>query len=64
MKRYKVGDRVTNSYLGDGTVVETNICGQRNWYSVLWDKTPDVRYNMGTNPCLWWPGLHEKENTK
>lgn len=55
MKRFKIGDRVKDSdYLGEGIVTkvikssEGTIIG----YMVLFDKTPDVRYNMGENPCF------------
>ena len=56
-KRLKVGARVADSYLGEGTIVERLPGG---WgYSVLWDTTPHVFYNMGQNPCQWWPKCHE-----
>ena len=58
-KRLRIGDRVEDSYLGQGTVVKRLSGG---WgYEVLWDRRPDVRYNMGENPCQWWPGCHDTE---
>ena len=55
----KAGDRVEDSYLGKGTIVKRLPGG---WgYSVLWDTRPDVRYNIGENPCQWWPGCHDAE---
>lgn len=56
MRKYKVGERVTDEYLGDDTVVE-QICSGLDKrliiaYIVLFDKTPDYRYNMATNPAL------------
>ena len=53
MKRYKQGDRINTEEFGCGTVVNESCV--KGAYMVLWDKTPDVCYNMGTNPCMWLP---------
>jgi hypothetical protein len=61
--KYKKDDRVDGgACLGWGTVVETNVCGQHWLYNVLWDKTPPMEYNMGTNPSVWFEqGVTAKE---
>ena len=51
-KRLKIGERVSDEYLGSGTIVK-QLPG--DFYSVLWDVRPAWRYNLGENPCLWWP---------
>ena len=58
-KRLKVGDCVEDSFLGKGVVLKRLPGG---WgYSVLWEMMPDVRYNMGQNPCQWWPKCDDAE---
>ena len=61
MKRFKIGDRVKDSgFLGEGEVTKIIksdldskvIVG----YMVMFDKTPDIRYNMGENPCFMLNG--------
>ena len=46
--KYKEGDRVIHTALGVGTYIKQ--------YSglalVKWDKTPDMKYNRGENPCV------------
>ena len=49
MAKFKQGDRVVCEGLGAGVVVgESDIIP--GWYEILFDKRPDVRYNMGCNP--------------
>ena len=61
MKRFKVGDKVKDSdFLGAGTITRIIksdfdskvIIG----YMVMFDNTPDIRYNMGQNPCFMLSG--------
>ena len=56
MKKFSIGQRVFAEYLGAGTVVErikiNPLCIA---YMVRFDKTPDVRYNMGENPTMVFP---------
>jgi len=59
--RFKPGDRVEDSFLGWGTVVKAGICCFPNRCMVLFDYTPPMTYNMSTNPCLWWPGCHDRQ---
>ncbi len=48
MSEFKIGDRVSNSFLGGGTVAdETEV---DFLVIVRFDKTPPVEYNMGENP--------------
>ena len=50
MAKYKVGDRVKDSFLGLGTIVQLNCAGLRGFHSVKFDETPPIRFNMGENP--------------
>ena len=52
MTRFNPGDRVEHDYHGTGTVIEK--VKRFPLHRVLWDKRPDVRYNMGENPCSAW----------
>ena len=46
--KIKKGQRVKHSYLGKGTFIK-----KISFMSLVkWDKTPDVRYNMGENPSV------------
>ena len=49
-----IGDRVKEDYLGEGEVIKIlkDLYGNAWGYLVMFDKTPDVRYNMGENPTL------------
>lgn len=54
MRKFKVGDRVEEIYLGKGTVKEivNNIeCGDQE-FLVLFDERPPNEYNLGDNPCF------------
>ena len=59
LKQFKVGDRVTDEYLGDGIVIDIIKSFYNSkvaqFYIVLFDNTPDVRYNMGNRKCLVLP---------
>jgi hypothetical protein len=46
---FKVGDRVNEIYLGKGTIERVDVA-MKGLHLVKFDKTPDVRYNMGENP--------------
>jgi hypothetical protein len=51
MAKFKVGDIVEDDFLGLGTVVE--IYPNYNFLvRVLFNETPDSRYNMGENPTV------------
>ncbi len=63
-KTCRIGDRVTDPFLGDGTVVEAGVCGKPDWYMVVWYADPPLEYNCGENPCLWWPGMHDNTDTR
>ena len=56
MRKFKKDDRVVDEYLGVGSVVHPIKSGLDSKltiaYIVLFDKTPDFRYNMGVNPTL------------
>ena len=56
MKRFKIGDRVKDAFLGEGKVTEIIKSGLDSklviGYMVMFDKTPHIRYNMGENPCF------------
>lgn len=62
---HKLNDRVIDDCLGAGEVKE--LIGsslQRGMvvgYMVLFDKTPDVRYNMGQNPTMVFPSALRAE---
>jgi len=60
MKKFSLGQRVIAEYLGAGTVVEVMKLARGNplciAYMVRFDETPDVRYNMGENPTMVFPG--------
>ena len=45
-RNMKKGDRIKHKYLGKGTFIRMS-----KIVLVKWDKTPEVRYNMGENPC-------------
>ena len=47
--RFKEGDKVRHSYLGNGIIVEIV---NEAFVLVFYDKTPDIAYNMGTNPTV------------
>jgi hypothetical protein len=47
--KFKIGQRVKHNYLGKGKIVKT-FKGLPFVFLVLFDKTPDVRYNMCQNP--------------
>jgi len=47
---FKKGERVTDEYLGVGTV-EENI-GEGFAYVVVFDEAPHIRYNGGERRCL------------
>jgi len=59
MKKFSLGQRVVDEYLGAGTVIERIKIARGNplciAYMVRFDKTPDVRYNMGENPTMVFP---------
>ena len=59
IKQFKVGDRVVDDYLGDGTVTKLikNFYNSRitQFYIVRFDITPDMRYNGGSKECLVLP---------
>ena len=59
MKKFSQGQRVVAEYLGAGTVIERIKIARGNplciAYMVRFDKTPDVRYNMGENPTMVFP---------
>ena len=56
MKKFSIGQRVVAEYLGTGTVIEQIKIARGNIaYMVRFDKTPDVRYNMGENPTMVFP---------
>ena len=59
MQKFTYGQRVIDDYLGAGTVVkQINSSMDNNYtvaYMVRFDKTPDVRYNMGENPTMVFP---------
>ena len=50
MTKFNVGCRVVDDYLGAGEVTKRfdNFSG----YMVLFDRTPNVRYNGAENPAL------------
>ena len=51
--KYKIGDRVLHKHLGAGEVTKVmRFTRFQMAYMVMFDKTPDVRYNMGKNPCF------------
>ena len=65
MAKFKKGDRVIDDYLGAGAV-ESEIrsglaSGMVIGYMVLFDKTPDVRYNMARNPTIVFAGTLKAE---
>jgi hypothetical protein len=66
IKSHKVGDRIEDSFLGTGTVVRLirRYAGLPPLYSVLFDETPAYEYNLGKNPCLWWPDCHDPAKDK
>jgi len=51
--KYKIGDRIIHKHLGAGEVTEVmRFTRVQMAYMVMFDKTPDVRYNMSKNPCF------------
>ena len=67
MSRFKQNDRVVDGYLGAGeifSVVYASSPKKLFGYSVLFDKTPDMRYNGGENPCLVFPDTLIKEQSQ
>jgi len=61
MNTYRVGDVVKDSgFLGRGKVTEIIKSDLDSrvvvGYMVLFDKTPDIKYNMGQNPCFMLKG--------
>lgn len=54
--KFEIGQRVEEDYLGKGTItksIQSDLSSKLTIaYMVHFDKTPDVRYNMGTNPCF------------
>lgn len=56
IKQFKIGDRVVDKYLGNGTVknIIKNFYNSKNaqFYIVEFDIAPDVRYNGGNRECL------------
>ena len=57
MKKFSPDQRVVDEYLGAGTVIERiKINPFCIAYMVRFDETPDVRYNMGQNPTMVFPG--------
>jgi len=67
MLKFKKSDRVVDDYLGAGTVekvIESSLQkGLVVAYIVLFDKTPDVRYNMAQNPTMVFPSSLKSEST-
>jgi hypothetical protein len=47
--KFKIGQRVKHNYLGKGRIVKT-FKDYDFLLVVLFDKTPDMRYNLGQNP--------------
>jgi hypothetical protein len=66
--KHKLNDRVVDAYLGAGEVkelIESSLQrGMVVGYMVLFDKTPDVRYNMGQNPTMVFPSALKVETDK
>ncbi len=63
MPKFKSGDRVIDYFLGAGSVVKpvrSSLDGGITIaYIVLFDETPDVRYNMEQNPTMVFAsGVH------
>jgi len=65
MYKFKKDDRVVDDYLGAGSVVRPIKSGLDSKltiaYIVLFDKTPDFRYNMGENPTMVFTGSLKEE---
>ena len=65
MNKFKKGDRVLDDYLGAGSVVRPIKSGLDSSmfiaYMVLFDKTPDVRYNTVVNPTMVFTGSLKAE---
>lgn len=47
----EVNSRVSNELLGKGTVVSTHYISL-GMIEVMWDKTPPMDYNCGSNPTV------------
>jgi len=58
--KYRKGDRVVDGYLGSGIVKK--IHKDFRAYSVLFDKTPEIEYNMGANPAFVFESELRKES--
>lgn len=56
IKQFKIGDRVVEDYLGNGTITEIIKDFYKpsiaKFYIVTFDNTPDIRYNGGNKECL------------
>ena len=56
MAKFKKGDRVIDDHLGPGCIeceIRSSLdSGLVIAYMVLFDKTPDFRYNMAENPTM------------
>lgn len=50
-EKIKAGDRVKHKFFGKGTFIK-ELEFLSSLSLVKWDKTPDIRYNMGVNPCV------------
>jgi len=64
MKLFKQGERVIDETLGAGVIFAVAYAYSSVkpfGYSVLFDETPDTRYNCGENPCLVFPDTLIKE---
>tara|TARA_R110002073_G_scaffold271947_1_gene435507 strand:- start:110 stop:328 length:219 start_codon:yes stop_codon:yes gene_type:complete len=62
--KFKQNDRVVDKTLGAGVIfaVAYGYDSVKPFgYSVLFDETPDMRYNGGGNPCLVFPDTLTKE---
>jgi hypothetical protein len=62
--KFKQNDRVVDKTLGAGVIfaVAYGYDSVKPFgYSVLFDETPDTRYNCGENPCLVFPDTLAKE---
>jgi len=57
--KLQVGQEVKSGHLGSGVVTKVIISGiDKNVfaYLVMFDKTPHVNYNGGSNPCIQFIG--------
>ena len=51
-QKFRVGDRVTDDYLGHGTIEKIIDTHGYGIFLVRLDTAPSVQYNMGQNPTL------------